>query len=218
MDSIDLRVFAEAVQKFWRENSYLCCRDDYDPAGIEPRAHPFVFPLGQTEWYWYPKHHHTEDQNPAHAPEIQALIKQAVQSRHHSPDDQPQKVFTRHLPLEIVVMIVDLIYNDPDYDETSIDDIGNLLKAMHWKLPDSYWQRRCRKDLIFELQDLIIKCRNDGDDTVVDWAFLCLETEKLLLNFSRYNLSGLRNRERIMGLIRRIKETFLDMSEGRDSA
>jgi hypothetical protein len=59
------------------------------------------------------------------------------------------------LPLEVVIMIVDAIYKNDNYSRPRIKDTRNLLEAFRWKLPDWYWQGRCRKDFIFEFDDLI---------------------------------------------------------------
>lgn len=82
-------------------------------------------------------------------------------------------------------MIVNIMYNDIYYSQASIDDIQNMLIAFQWRLPDSYWQSRCNRDLIFELDDLI-RSRNQK----VNWQFLCLGIEKLFLMDGWYDNGG----------------------------
>lgn len=81
--------------------------------------------------------------------------------------------------------------------------------AFQWKVPDTYWQRRCNKDLIFEFDDLIMSKKKG----VIDWQFLCLGIEELLVNYDWYYSSGLRNRGRTLQLLQRIKGIFLSMLE-----
>jgi hypothetical protein len=116
------------------------------------------------------------------------------------------------LPLEIVIMIVDALYKNDNYSRPRIKDTRNLLEAFRWKLPDWYWQGRCRKDFIFEFDDLI----KSGDPSV-DWQYLCLDSERMLHDFRWYDGSGLKNRSRIICLLRAIESQFRDLLEEEDA-
>lgn len=105
------------------------------------------------------------------------------------------------------MLIVDTIYHDDGYGLDGITDTRNLLAAFQWDLPVSYWQSRCKPDLIFEVKDLI-----DGGVSV-DWSELCLGLEELLFDEEWYSTSGLRNRGRIFGMLGRIKELFQSILE-----
>jgi hypothetical protein len=77
--------------------------------------------------------------------------------------------------------------------------IPHALRAFGWILPDSYWYQRL-SGLIFEVED--VKFEN------VDWQFLCLEVEKFL-EFS----PELKNRQRVMRLLQKAKNIFLEQVE-----
>lgn len=94
----------------------------------------------------------------------------------------------------------------------SIEDTRNMLSAFRWNIPASYWQNRCRKDLIIEFKQLM------SNDTSVDWQFLCLGSKELLLNHRWYDRSGLKNRERILPLLEGMKRDFLVLLEQRESS
>jgi hypothetical protein len=109
------------------------------------------------------------------------------------------------LPLDLAVTIVDLVYETQPHCQQRIDDIRNLLEAFRWNLPNTYWQARCNKQLLFELDDLI------KAGTAVDWSGLCLGIEELLLDGDWYCNSGLNNRGRTLKLLSGIKKNFLHL-------
>lgn len=153
-------------------------------------------------------------ENPVIVPEIQALINRAIQD--HSENDstrRSQHAAAFDTPPEIAVMVVNTIYDDIYYSQASIDDLRNMLIAFQWKLPDSYWQSRSKKDLIFEFDDLI-----QSNNSMVDWQFLCLGTEELFLRDGWYDNGGLKNRGRTFKLLRGLKRVFIEMIEEEDDA
>jgi hypothetical protein len=75
------------------------------------------------------------------------------------------------------MMIVESVSGGENATRDSIEDTENLLNAFRWRLPGWYWQNRCRKDLIMEFQELL-----KLNDTPIDWQYLCLASEKLLLD------------------------------------
>jgi hypothetical protein len=143
------------------------------------------------------------DQDPLDVPEITRLIARATgkqpRTRRKEWIRQQQGNTTRGIPvpLEIAVIVIDAIYNDDNYSWTSASDTWNLLDVAQWELPDWYWKRRCRKDLTFEFDDFINTLGDWTSTSVVDWQYLCLESEKLLLSYRWYDTSGLKNRGRI---------------------
>lgn len=64
-------------------------------------------------------------------------------------------------------------------------------------------------ELFFEFGDLIRTNNNDK----VDWQYLCLATEELLLAPDWYDKGGLKNRSRILRLLKGIENTFSSMLE-----
>ncbi|KAH8427547.1 uncharacterized protein LDX57_005260 [Aspergillus melleus] len=122
----------------------------------------------------------------------------------------PSQQFAMHgnhpvhnIPLDVAIIIVELIREEPNYDLKGVRTTKNLLTAFGWRLPNTYWQSHCRNCLVFEVEDLI----QAGSE--VDWQFLCLGLEELIFGHRKYFKRGLRNRGRIMQLIERIKESFL---------
>ncbi|KAL2829413.1 serine hydrolase-domain-containing protein [Aspergillus cavernicola] len=65
-------------------------------------------------------------------------------------------------------MIIDEIYHDKYFDPCSVQDTRNLIEALNWTLPDSYWMTRCKGHLVTELDYAIAL------GSVVDWAEFCL--------------------------------------------
>ncbi|KAF7114715.1 hypothetical protein CNMCM5793_009666 [Aspergillus hiratsukae] len=143
--------------------------------------------------------------SPLRIPDIQSLITQNIQPQKDNSGQgqceiQPP-VFC--LPLDIAVMVVDLIYETQPHCQQRIDDIRNLLEAFRWRLPNTYWQARCNTELLFEFDDLI------KAGTAVNWLGLCLGIEELLLDDNWYCNSGLNNRARTLKQLNGIKEGFL---------
>lgn len=139
--------------------------------------------------------------------EVQCVIERATCSCINHGRQRRKLSGVPHVPLEIAMLIVDTIYHDDGYGLDGITDTRNLLAAFQWDLPVSYWQSRCKPDLIFEVKDLI-----DGGVSV-DWSELCLGLEELLFDEEWYSTSGLRNRGRIFGMLGRIKELFQSILE-----
>lgn len=216
---MNLKMFVRSIEHFWKENRALWKQDQFDNNYDDPfnpfRSHLDKAPqasgsisadedLSRQVDTW---------QNPANIPEIHRLIEQAIQD--HPKDNKdghrsrnPPQSAACHIPVDIALLIMDTIYNDDNYNHESIENTQNMLTAFQWKLPDSYWQNRCKMDLIFEFHD-ILKSNNH----LVDWQLLCLGTEKLLLDYDWYDRSGLKNRGRTLQLLERLKGTFLQMFE-----
>ncbi|KAB8265812.1 hypothetical protein BDV32DRAFT_144335 [Aspergillus pseudonomiae] len=110
------------------------------------------------------------------------------------------------LPLDIAILIVDLIYGSRPRSMERLIDTRNLLEAFQWKLPETYWKTRCDYWLVFEMDDLIREKR------ALNWSRFCLGLE-LLLERGWYCNSGLRTRQRALTSLGGIKEHFLNMIE-----
>jgi hypothetical protein len=54
-------------------------------------------------------------------------------------------------------------------------------------------------------------------DPSVDWQYLCLDSERMLHDFRWYDGSGLKNRSRIICLLRAIESQFRDLLEEEDA-
>lgn len=143
--------------------------------------------------------------SPLRIPDIQRLITQNIQPQKDNSGQGHPGIHSQAfcLPLDIAVMVVDLIYETQPHCQQRIDDIRNLLEAFRWTLPDTYWQARCNTELLFELDDLI------KSGTAVKWSGLCLGIEELLLDDNWYCNSGLNNRARTLKQLNGIKEGFL---------
>ncbi|PYH91560.1 hypothetical protein BO71DRAFT_401263 [Aspergillus ellipticus CBS 707.79] len=139
--------------------------------------------------------------SPVVIPELRDLIARA--SRHGTARAFPKCM--ANIPVEIRIMIVEMIYKQPGYCQARIRETKNMLRAFGWRLPDSYWQERCIPRLVFEIQDLIQAGR------VVDWKYLCLGLEELVFKYRWYAGSGLRNRARICKKIEGIRTGFQKM-------
>lgn len=186
---VNLKTFVKALKQFWQANSEIWnLRVSYELENGLPNTSDdqdcmrFVDTGG----------------NPAIVPEIQLLIEQAthIPPRDDCPQQRLQQSVASQIPLEIAILIIETI------SRISTKDTENVLSAFGWRLPDRYWQSRCKKDLIFEFDYLI------QADKPVDWQYLCLRAEEVLKDHY-----ALKSRDRILRLLRRIKEVFLNMLE-----
>ncbi|KAK2757026.1 hypothetical protein FQN54_004995 [Arachnomyces sp. PD_36] len=209
----NLRIFLNALKQFWKENSTLW---RYIPP--DPCCSRLVIEEQQVGEHGQVKRclEKAADvwENPLVVPEIRSLIDQAVRGHskkgNHPPQLQQPAIFD--IPLEIAIMIVNTIYDDVDFGQANIDDMRNMLMAFRWTLPDSYWQSRCKKDLIFEYEDLM-----NSDNQLVDWQLICLGTEELFLKDGWYEKGGLKNRHRTLSLLQGIRAVFLEKIEQQKS-
>ncbi|KAJ9232073.1 hypothetical protein DTO166G5_6401 [Paecilomyces variotii] len=144
--------------------------------------------------------------NPLRILDIQKLIERVTQSHDTvmKPDIRKPRRLAKaaDLPLDIAVVIINIIYKSQPHSRERIEDTRNILDAFEWKLPNAYWQSRCNPELVFEVGDLI------RAEHVVDWANFCLGLEELLLDKDWYCNSGLNNRGRTLKLIAAIKKRF----------
>ncbi|KAK2755790.1 hypothetical protein FQN54_005940 [Arachnomyces sp. PD_36] len=214
----ELRLFVEAIRQFWKEKHDLWgllrininYEDAFYPAYNRLRkTRQIAASSGRRNL----KRCVDTSKNPVIVPELQTLINRAV-SGHSTNDYVPlrsQHAAVFDVPLEIAMMIVGILYKYIYYSQASINDLRNMLTAFQWKLPDSYWQSRCKKDLIFEVDDLI-----RSNDQAVDWQFLCLGIEELLLKKGWYDYGGLKNRGRTLHLLQGIKNIFLEKIKQQD--
>ncbi|RLL95926.1 hypothetical protein CFD26_100431 [Aspergillus turcosus] len=219
---LNLHAFVRAVKEFWKRNKkhWGIFLDHVSVDGVwykngtpcthwlkEPRActsaedcdHLAMLAMQEEFREW-----HTPG-SPFRIPDIQRLITQNI---HPQKDNSGQGQCGIQspvvcLPLDIAVMVVDLIYETQPHCQQRIDDIRNLLEAFRWRLPNTYWQARCNTEILFELDDLI------KAGTAVNWSGLCLGIEELLVDDNWYCNSGLENRARTLKLLNGIKEGFL---------
>lgn len=219
----NLRCFILAVEGFWRENNSL-----WETTLIHSDEENECYELGQ---HWlqdtptihkqpsegdsdyelpFPSENNTkkpwhEPGNPYRIPAIRELIEKACQVK---PDDSYrafQNPWVSRIPIEIAMMITEIIYRSQKHSQARINDTRNILDAFQWELPGSYWRSRCNPDLVFEIDDLA------RSGATVNWAYLCLGLEELLLDEDWYCNSGLNNRGRTMSLMRKIKTRFLTL-------
>lgn len=91
------------------------------------------------------------------------------------------------LPLDIQLLLLDCLHPA---------DARRILAVTGWQAPDSYWQRRSPRGLIFEIDRL-------DPSAKVDWALFCQEGEELLE--SHY---GLQNRARLFRILKGTGDLF----------
>lgn len=96
-----------------------------------------------------------------------------------------------NIPLDIKILIMG--YLGPK-------DTENMLTAFQWVIPDSYWQSRFPRTLIFEIESLIASSKD------VDWQYLSLHAQSLVETSHE-----LRNRRRILTVLEGTKRIFYDM-------
>lgn len=228
----NLRVFVNAVKQFWKGNHKIwmgeLIDEDYDDHFYPPDKRLRKFrkrprrrrksmntdldiddPAAARS---SPKQVDTT-QHPWIVPEIQALISQGVGDLPEGEEAclrEQQQPAAFNVPLDIAMMIVNTLYKDIYHNRADIDDIRNMLSAFRWRLPDHFWQSRCMKDLIFELDDLMGDQAQASSRKSVDWQFLCLGVEELLVKDGWYDRGGLKNRGRNLQLLRRLKSAFLE--------
>jgi hypothetical protein len=94
------------------------------------------------------------------------------------------------LPLDLQFLILDLLCHS---------DISNLLQALEWRIPDSYWRSRIH-GFIFEMEGL-------ASTVDIDWQFFSLKAEQLL-----ESSEGLRNRQRILQKLKGTKTAFFEIA------
>ncbi|PYH93434.1 hypothetical protein BO71DRAFT_327710, partial [Aspergillus ellipticus CBS 707.79] len=142
--------------------------------------------------------------NPFKIPEIQSLIAGASQTK--TEDKRPNPHHNSNTicnpPLEIAMMIVDKIYERPLCHET-LNNVPNVMDALQWKLPLSYWVWRCNPHIFYEVDNLL-KERKE-----VDWQSLCFGLHELVLNEDLCYTSGLNIRCQALTSLFYIKRQFL---------
>jgi hypothetical protein len=100
---------------------------------------------------------------------------------------QPMRI-SGNIPPEIVYNILDHI--------RSTDTLPALM-VLGWQAPDSYWQNRIPRDIIFDLDGELSQLKLPAD---IDWPFLCLKAEELL-----ETSPSLLNRQRILRIVGSVK-------------
>ncbi|KAI9374180.1 hypothetical protein BJX61DRAFT_541013 [Aspergillus egyptiacus] len=145
--------------------------------------------------------------SPFRIPAIQELMRRVTSERSSRPRPHPAV----HVPVEIALMIVDLIYKSRPLCQERVDDTRNLMEAFHWDVPDTYWISRCDPKLIFEVDDLVASGKR------VDWAGFCLGLEELMVDPHWFCNSGLEYRRRIIRTLDGIKERFVVLLKKKNS-
>ncbi|KAJ5187907.1 hypothetical protein N7449_010901 [Penicillium cf. viridicatum] len=107
-----------------------------------------------------------------------------------------------NFPLDLAILIIDTVC-PAKYTAIEVQNARNLLEAFQWTLPDGYWQKRCDSSLLFEVKKL------KKTKAQVDWQALGLDLMSLLVEDEF--TSGLRNRERVLLFMGRIKRRFIEL-------
>jgi hypothetical protein len=184
-----LDILIKAFRERWREQSFElgeCISDNIwvaDVSGEELTERVFAI------------------RDPVNIPEVQDLIRKSIENcskeRMNQMSQKRCSLFLKYLesgfPLDIQCLIL---------DHLSYIDIQNVLVALGWQIPDSYWRGRFPKDIIFEIEEL-------ASTADVAWQFLCLGAEQLL-----ESSHGLLNRQRIFRVLRGTRSLFFAMAGG----
>lgn len=141
-------------------------------------------------------------ENPAVVPRLQEIIKQARRPRRSERPTLSLSSAVSRIPLEVAIEIV---------ERASARDARNKLAAFGWRLPDSYWQRCCNMELIFECADLLEQQKTTN--CPVDWQDLGLAIVELIQNPKRERKTGLETRRWVFRNLEQIKTIFLGLLE-----
>jgi hypothetical protein len=202
----DLRAFIQAIEIYWRADRTLWAPDlihdtyeypCYDNAAPSIKQNCPRYATGTS----YRAH---VSSSPLIIHDIQTLIARATQE-HEKTLGRAVKLrsIVADIPVEIIMIIIDTIYQSRPPCHERIEDTRNVLEAFQWKLPDSYWQRRCNPTLVFEVQDVL------KAGTQIDWVYFCLGLHELFLQEDWYCNSGLFFRGRILYLIECIRGSLV---------
>ncbi|PYI02329.1 hypothetical protein BO78DRAFT_422688 [Aspergillus sclerotiicarbonarius CBS 121057] len=113
-----------------------------------------------------------------------------------------------NVPVEISMMIVDMLFKERHRKQAAVRDIRNLLEAFQWTLPQKYWLTQYKVDVIYEVDEFVQAGK------VINLANLCLGLEELMLNEHWYCESGFSTRVRAFKFMQGIKEHFLNLVDG----
>ncbi|KAE8382913.1 hypothetical protein BDV26DRAFT_287962 [Aspergillus bertholletiae] len=191
-----LRKFTLAAQAYWVRNS-----DDWRAMPDHPIHDVLCYGPQEIDWHmvlFYPR----SLGSPLRMQGMRKLIAQAT--RGDPRVNLRGNSVILDLPLDIAILVIDLIFKRPRCRER-LSDINSLLEALQWKLPDTYWKARCEYWFLFEIDDLI------KENRAVNWKRLCLAMEELLLDKIWYCNSGLKARQQALMSLEGIKEYFLGM-------
>jgi hypothetical protein len=188
----NLKIFLNTVEKFWAENVELWRRDPwYEPGS--PVSSRTSDSLDEPTW-----------ENPAILPRIQEIVEKAI--RQPYADSQSRQTLSSavsHIPLDIAIQLVEWV------KLISVADTRNMLTAFGWRLPDSYWKRFCKMDLIFEYSDL------KKTNLPVNWQLIALATEEIMEDPEWDRNTGLGTRRGIFRYLGQMKTIFLNFLTNR---
>lgn len=194
----DLRAFIQAIEIFWRTDRALWMPDlIHDTSDYRCYDHAAPWIKHNCPRYGAGNFNRTHmSSSPIIICDIQTLITVAT-NEHGKPLGQGARwhSIVANVPVEVIMIIIDTIYESRPPCPERIQDTRNVLEAFQWKLPHSYWPRRCNPSLLFEAQDAI------KAGTQNDWVYFCLGLHELLLQEDWYCNSGLYFRGRILYLV-----------------
>lgn len=135
-----------------------------------------------------------ESQNPLIVP----AIEQAIHSAETAFDDLSPDLSI--FPLELMVLISEYVCPMADYTVDDVQNLRNMLLAFRWQLPKYFWRVRLDERLFFELAKF-------DENSSADWK-LRLNLMSLVADPKKLEDSGLVNRERVLGIMRALKEAY----------
>ncbi|KAL4902979.1 hypothetical protein BDW74DRAFT_180271 [Aspergillus multicolor] len=228
----NLRAFVDAVKWFWRQNKQEWAIWPSHSAGTAgegcfelEQGYPWgirecacrsvleawcgTMPKGSRRRSRRAVDYRTEHQSgsPLRVPDLQELmVRVTCVDRAGSSLDEVQRSMRSSplpsLPTDIALLIVDEVLRGRPPCKGQLDDTRNLLEALHWELPRSYWIGRCGPELAFEVEDLCALGQR------VDWAGFYLGLAELKLDPHWFCNSGLNYRRRILKSLGAIREKF----------
>ncbi|KAL4884100.1 hypothetical protein BJY04DRAFT_14289 [Aspergillus karnatakaensis] len=141
------------------------------------------------------------------SPLVIPAIRKAVEAA--KIEGQQRPACSSKLPLEIIVMIAELVC-PVDHTVNEVQDLTNMLRAFGSRLPDWFWRGRIHElsqGLFVELDEL----KSAG--TAVDWQSLHLSLMGLVADRTWFFSSGLANRERVLEIMRALERSYLGQAQ-----
>ncbi|KAL4865330.1 hypothetical protein BDV12DRAFT_200272 [Aspergillus spectabilis] len=107
-----------------------------------------------------------------------------------------------NIPVDIALNIVDMLYTGRPLCREGVYDTRNLLNALQWKLPDSYWIRKSieHRSALFEAEGRV------APGSPFDWATFSLGFQALMVRPNWFCKSGVCHRQRVLFILNRMKE------------
>ncbi|KAI9929897.1 hypothetical protein ASPWEDRAFT_167563 [Aspergillus wentii DTO 134E9] len=131
-------------------------------------------------------------QDPFRHPEIYRAAQKALKRRNKQKQTQQKPLCNENGTASLLSLPLDIVYIL--FDQLEHFDLWNLVQAIHWPIPHSYWGHRAGEYLKYMDEILMLD---------LDWAYLCLELERL-----DRTLFIFRTRTRVLQSLRNISNSM----------